>query len=152
MHAWYLDDPSHPVPPERLAAEGILHWALPTTEAEWAAPLQAIRDARGYVQMDQVHLGPTTPNLDGLCQKFWEEHLHTDEEIRFVVAGAGVFDLRDTADRWMRVHVAAGDLIVVPKDKYHRFALDDAGTITCKRLFKDMGGWTPVPRATQTAA
>ncbi len=152
MHAYLLDDPSQTLSPAHLAAEGILHWQMPTTEAQWAEPLQKIRDERGYVEMDQIFLGETTPNLQALTEKFYDEHLHTDEEIRFVVAGAGIFDLRDAGDRWMRVHVTAGDLIIVPANKYHRFALDDAQTITCKRLFQDTSGWTPVPRHAAAAA
>lgn len=151
MHAYYLDKPDQPLTGEQLAAEGILYWRLPTDEAGWSAPLQQIRDERGYVSMDQIHLGPTTPDLDALCTKFFAEHLHTDEEIRFVVEGAGIFDLRDQDDRWMRVHVEAGDLIIVPKDKWHRFTLDERKTITCKRLFKDTSGWTPVPRTQVTS-
>lgn len=146
MHAYLLDNPGHQLSAQDLAREGILHWNLPTTEADYAAPLQQIRESRGYVSMDQVHLGDATPDLDGLLTKFFGEHLHTDEEIRFVVEGAGIFDLRDREDRWMRVHVAAGDLIIVPANKYHRFALDTQRTITCKRLFQDNSGWTPVPR------
>jgi len=146
MRAYLMDQQDRDLGAAALRAEGILHWQLPTDEAAWAAPLQAIRDARGYVSMDQVHLDATTADLDGLLARFCAEHLHTDEEIRFVVAGSGIFDLRDASDRWMRVHVGAGDLIVVPAHKYHRFALDEARTITCKRLFQDASGWTPVPR------
>lgn len=146
MHAYLLDQPSSTLTATDLAAEGILHWVLPTDEADYTEPLQKIRDDRGYISMDQVHLGASTPDLDTLLTKFFGEHLHTDEEIRFVVEGAGVFDLRNREDRWMRVHVSAGDLIIVPANKYHRFALDDQKTITCKRLFQDNSGWTPVPR------
>ena len=147
MRAYLIDNPDTEIDAAALAAEGILHWSLPTDEASWAAPLQAIRDARGYVSMDQVHLGPETADLDALLDRFFAEHLHTDEEIRFVVAGSGIFDLRDVDDRWMRVHVGAGDLIIVPANKYHRFALDEGKTITCKRLFQDNSGWTPVARS-----
>ncbi len=146
MRAYYLDNPEHTLTAADLATEGILSWQLPVDEAGYAAPLQEIRESRGYVEMDQIHLGADTPDLEALCDKFFTEHLHTDEEIRFVVGGAGIFDLRDKDDAWMRVHVVPGDLIIVPKDKYHRFTLDEARTITCKRLFQDTTGWTPVNR------
>lgn len=146
MQAYLLDSPSTTLDAAALAAEGILYWSLPTDPEAYAAPLAAIRAERGYVEMDEVVLGAATPNLDALCSKFFTEHLHTDEEIRFVVGGAGIFDLRDKDDRWMRVHVVPGDLIIVPADKYHRFALDDQRAIHCKRLFQDASGWTPVNR------
>jgi len=145
MKAYYLDD-NAPIAAETLQREGILYWQLSADEADYAAPLAQIRDDRGYVQMDQIHLSPETPNIEALCDKFFAEHSHADEEIRFVVGGSGIFDLRDEADRWMRVEVVAGDLVIVPAGKHHRFTLDDNRLIPCKRLFKDTSGWSAIPR------
>lgn len=141
MHAYLLDNPAHALSNDVLAAEGILYWKLPTAEAEYAQPLDQIRKDRGYHSMDEVRLGDATPNLDALLHKFYREHQHSDEEIRFVVDGAGIFDLRNQDDAWMRVHVEPGDLIIVPAFKQHRFALDESRTIVCKRLFQNMDGW-----------
>ena len=57
--------------------------------------------------------------------------------------GEGVFDIRSSDDRWLRVKVERGDLIVVPAKRYHRFELTDAKSIRCVRLFKDQSGWVP---------
>ena len=146
MLAYYLEQSRKTVDASGLEREGIVTFSLPIEPAEFAAPLEKIRTRRGYVEMDEIHLAPNTPDIEALCAKFFQEHLHTDEEIRFVTAGGGIFDIRDRHDDWLRVHIDAGDLVVIPAHSYHRFTLDERRTITCKRLFKDTSGWTPVPR------
>jgi 1,2-dihydroxy-3-keto-5-methylthiopentene dioxygenase len=128
---------------EHLRHNGITYERLELDEHHFQPTLDTLARERGYVEQDIVELHPGTENLEAICNKFAAEHLHTDDEVRFVLAGAGIFDIRDEADRWMRVTVEAGDLIVVPKDRYHRFTLTDAMQIRCVRLFKDRGGWVP---------
>lgn len=140
MKAHYLDDET-PISTETLRAEGVLYDALPTDEPAYRAPIDALRTERGYVAEDVVALSPDTPNLDAICAKFLDEHSHTEDEVRFVLEGAGIFDIRSRDDRYMRVTVEAGDLIVVPEGRHHRFMLTEARHIRCVRLFKDPSGW-----------
>lgn len=142
MRAWLLADDT-PVNAATLNDEGIHYEAL-----EGQGPrLDAFAKAQGYVEQDVVALSPATPNLDAICAKFVDEHHHDADEVRFVLEGEGIFDIRDGADRWMRVVVEAGDLIVVPAGRHHRFLLTEARNIRCVRLFKDTDGWVPHYRA-----
>ena len=71
--------------------------------------------------------------------------------MRFVVDGAGIFDVRDTNDQWVRIEVDAGDLIIIPANKYHRFYLTSVKTIRCVRLFLNNEGWAPLYRQAEVA-
>lgn len=144
MKAFWLDD-SAEIGSETLRAEGVHHERLEVGAHD--APLDALMRANGYVERDEVELRPTTEGLDAICAKFDREHTHDEDEVRFVLEGEGIFDIRSRDDRWMRVVVGVGDLIVVPKDRNHRFLLTDARTIRCVRLFQDRSGWVPRYRA-----
>jgi 1,2-dihydroxy-3-keto-5-methylthiopentene dioxygenase len=140
MKAHYLDD-SSPISIDTLRREGVLYETLPTDEASFRAPLDALSRERGYVKEDIVALSPDTPNLDAICQKFIGEHFHTEDEVRFVLEGEGIFDIRSGDDRYMRITVERGDLIVVPGRRHHRFMLTEKKHIRCVRLFEDEAGW-----------
>lgn len=135
-----------------LRAEGVIYDQLDLDPARHGAPLQSFKEGQGYVQQDEVALRPDNPKLDEICAKFLDEHCHDEDEVRFVLDGAGIFDIRSRDDRWMRVEVEAGDLIVVPAGRWHRFLLTDTRSIRAVRLFKDAAGWVPHYRQVGAAA
>ena len=149
MRAYLLDQPNHFYAADDLRRIGVLHWRLPAAGSD--TEIERIKRERGYVDQDEVALSCETPNLDAICAKFDKEHYHTLDEVRFVVDGEGIFDVRDTNDQWVRIEVGAGDLIIIPANKYHRFYLTAAKTIRCVRLFLNNEGWAPLYREAEVA-
>ena len=133
-----------------LARAGVHYEQRTVDPGAYQPMLDALGAERGYVAQDVVELQPSTPDLDAICDKFADEHLHTDDEVRYVLEGEGIFDIRSADDRWMRVVVEPGDLLVVPAHRYHRFLLTERKHIRCVRLFKDSSGWAPQYRAPKT--
>ena len=146
IRAYPLNDPAQPLAAAELKTHGILSWSVPPDEAARQAAIETIKREQGYVDHDFIELDAGTPNLDAICARFDREHSHTEDEVRFVVDGEGIFDVRDAADRWIRIEVSEGDLIVIPARKHHRFYLTGQKRIRCMRLFVNHDGWSPLYR------
>ncbi len=146
-------DPAKDTPPSTadLARIGVRHEQCAPDSADLSGMLDRIMAERGYLERDEIALTPSTPELDELLAKFAREHLHEDDEVRYVLEGGGIFDLRSADGPWLRVEVGPGDLLVVPARLYHRFFLTDARTIRCVRMFKDTTGWVPHYREAEPA-
>lgn len=98
IEAWYMDaseadqrlqhrqEPNVPVSSEELNALGVLQWSL--TGSEDDAELAKIREARGYSYKDVVDIHKDRmPGYETKLKTFFEEHIHTDEEIRYILDG-----------------------------------------------------------------
>jgi 1,2-dihydroxy-3-keto-5-methylthiopentene dioxygenase len=103
--------------------------------------LERMKQAGGYVTADVISLYADTPNLEAICAKFDKKHLHTEDEVRFVVQGRGVFTLFPEKGDALDVELHPGDFISVPKRYHHLFTLCADKNITCIRLFVDAAGW-----------
>ena len=108
---------------------------------EYAPEISQVKEKGGYVTADVINVSPQTPNLDALLQKFNKEHIHTEDEVRFTVAGKGIFHLHPEGGPVFGVTVETGDMINVPKGMKHWFNLCDDRSIRCIRFFEDAAGW-----------
>jgi len=111
--------------------------------AAYAAEIDRLKAAGGYVTADVIDVSPQTPNLDAMLAKFRKEHWHDEDEVRFILRGRGVFHIHPKDAPVMAIEVGPGDLIRVPRGTHHWFDLCSERDIRAIRLFQDVSGWTP---------
>ena len=99
---------------------------------------------KGYVTRDLIVIHEDIPGLPDMLAKFDKIHLHTDDEVRYILAGKGYFGFVEPDGGQFLLEVSAGDYINVPKNTEHWFEMRDSKRIKAVRYFIDMTGWTPV--------
>lgn len=123
----------------RLSAEATNEEIL----EEFSSEIESLKQRGGFVTADVINVNNETPNLDAMLAKFDKEHTHAEDEVRFTVAGRGLFHVHPAEGPVFAVEVESGDLINVPHGTKHWFNLCDDRAIRCIRLFEDPAGWTP---------
>jgi len=108
--------------------------------AAYSTQVDSLKDQHGFTTADVISLNPDHPDRATLRQKFLSEHTHSDFEVRFFVAGQGLFYIHHH-DRVYAVLCQSGDLISVPAGARHWFDMGEAPSFTCIRLFSDPQGW-----------
>jgi len=162
MRAYYFDnvpgdqrlphDSGKAVDLDHLRSLRVRYWTVPQ-EPGYEAAIDKIAEEEGYKNRDTINV--TKEGLGDLYETklaaFFDEHLHEDDEIRYILSGSGFFDVREhPSDQWIRIHISSGDLLVIPAGIYHRFTLDELNAIKALRLFKDEPKWTPYSRSEET--
>lgn len=103
-----------------------------------------ISERRGYKAADVISLSDSNPKLDDLLKNFQRKHIHTDDEVRYIVSGHGVFIIQGQDERFFEVHLTPGDLISVPENITHYFTLAEDRKVVAVRIFVTTEGWVPV--------
>ncbi|KAJ4379126.1 1,2-dihydroxy-3-keto-5-methylthiopentene dioxygenase [Didymella sp. IMI 355093] len=140
-------DSGRSVDPSYLANLGVIYRHVTSDEE-----VNALAKERSYKNRDEITVSPEKMGdiYEDKVKSFFHEHLHEDEEIRYILDGAGFFDVRSEGDDWVRIWLEQGDLIVLPAGIYHRFTTDDKNYIKAMRLFKEEPKWTPLNRSVET--
>lgn len=168
-------DSGKAVTTDALARVGVLYLHAPSL-----TDVDALASERGYKNRDEVKVSPQTMGdaYEDKVRSFFHEHLHEDEEIRYIRGGRGYFDVRNEGDEWVRIELEKDDLIILPPGIYHRFTTDETNVselifpcsrdasgvvlgpaanwsmrlmqyVHAMRLFKEEPKWTPLNRSNE---
>lgn len=115
-------DSGRSVDPDYLQKLGVIYHHVPEVSG-----VDEIAASRNYKNRDEVTISPEKMGdiYEEKVKTFFSEHLHEDEEIRYILDGAGYFDVRSEGDDWVRIWLEKGDLIILPSGIYHRFTTDE---------------------------
>jgi 1,2-dihydroxy-3-keto-5-methylthiopentene dioxygenase len=108
--------------------------------AAYRADIDRLRSEEGYQAVDVISLTPDHPDRATLRAKFLNEHTHSEDEVRFFVAGRGQFTLH-IGDKVYETLCVQGDLIGVPDGTRHWFDMSETPYFIAIRLFTNKEGW-----------
>ncbi|KAK0481756.1 ARD/ARD' family-domain-containing protein [Armillaria novae-zelandiae] len=135
MHAYHFDNlpgdqrlphnSASPVSLDTLKSMNVLYMNIPVDGYE--ERLATVAKEGDYKNHDIISISKEGlgDQYNAKIKAFYEEHMHEDDELRYLLAGSGYFDIREApTDSWIRLALTAGDLIALPAGIYHRFTLD----------------------------
>lgn len=108
--------------------------------AAYRGDIDRLMDEAGYQAVDVISLAPDHPDRATLRQKFLNEHTHSEDEVRFFVAGSGQFTLH-VGGKVYDILCEQGDLIGVPDGTRHWFDMSESPYFVAIRLFTNKEGW-----------
>jgi 1,2-dihydroxy-3-keto-5-methylthiopentene dioxygenase len=108
--------------------------------AAYRADIDKLVAENGFRTVDVVSIAPDNPNKDAMRAKFLDEHFHKEDEVRFFVAGSGLFTLH-VGDRVYEIRCEQGDLVGVPDGTTHWFDMGPEPSFVAIRFFTEPDGW-----------
>jgi 1,2-dihydroxy-3-keto-5-methylthiopentene dioxygenase len=106
----------------------------------YRADIDRLIAENGFKSVDVVSISPDHPQREAMRAKFLDEHFHKEDEVRFFVAGSGLFTLH-VDDKVYEIRCEAGDLIGVPDSTTHWFDMGPEPSFCAIRFFTEPDGW-----------
>jgi 1,2-dihydroxy-3-keto-5-methylthiopentene dioxygenase len=119
--------------------------------AAYREDIERISAERGFTTVDVVSIAADNPKRDQMRATFLDEHFHKEDEVRFFVAGSGLFTLH-VGDRVYEIECVKDDLIAVPDGTTHWFDMGAEPEFVAIRFFQQPDGWVGHFTGTDIAA
>ncbi|MCL1633889.1 acireductone dioxygenase [Luteimonas sp. SX5] len=123
------------------AAQPIQPGATPEeVMAAYKTDIDRLVKQHGFKTVDVVSIAPDNPNRAEMRKKFLDEHFHKEDEVRFFVAGSGLFTLH-VGGKVYEIECVKDDLIAVPDGTTHWFDMGPEPSFVAIRFFTEPDGW-----------
>jgi len=106
----------------------------------YRADIDRLVSERGFKSVDVVSIAPNHPDREQMRSKFLDEHFHKEDEVRFFVAGSGLFTLHIDGKVY-EIQCVQGDLVAVPDSTPHWFDMGPEPSFVAIRFFTEPDGW-----------
>ncbi|TKR82795.1 hypothetical protein L596_016474 [Steinernema carpocapsae] len=154
VRAWYLSDKvedqrdeCHRDPPEfcgleKLSEVGFYYRYVIENRTEG---LKKVTAEFGYDYQDEITINQEQlPDYEIIIKKFFNEHIHKDDEARYIVDGSGYFDVRDKeVQTGGFVSLLKRATLALTAGVYHRFTVDSNDYVHAVRFFPCLGCFLP---------
>merc|ERR1712154_69526 len=101
-----------------------------------------IKKKYNFKTKDVVSVTPSNPNKTVFRNKFLDEHIHSDFEVRYFVDGAACFYIHLFGKKEVvRIECSKGHLLTVPANTKHWFDMGPNPYFKCIRFFGIEDGW-----------
>ncbi len=108
--------------------------------AAYRADIDRLVAENGFKTVDVVSIAPDNPNKDATRTQFLDAHFHKEDEVRFFVAGSGLFSLH-VGGKVYEIRCEQGDLVGVPDSTTHWFDMGPEPSFIAIRFFTEPDGW-----------
>lgn len=100
----------------------------------------------GYQQWEVISLSNATADLEAELAELEEMHTHGDEGAHAILSGNGILSMKaDEETGYIDIELTAGDVIAIPENTPHSFALMKNKEVIAVRLTIKENGWTVSP-------
>lgn len=106
----------------------------------YKADIDRLVAENGFKTVDVVSIATDNPNRAEMRKKFLDEHFHKEDEVRFFVAGSGLFTLH-VDGKVYEIECVKDDLIAVPDGTTHWFDMGPDPSFVAIRFFTEPDGW-----------
>ncbi|KAH7723496.1 Protein K07E1.1 [Aphelenchoides avenae] len=137
--------PHHCFPPQRLNPDeltkksGALYYKLDLDDpVACSKRLKLMKIERSFNREDTYTLdAQATIDFEDKIADSFKEREYGQDTARMVIEGAAYFDIETTDERWIRIMVEYGDLVIIPAGRMHRMTTTPKNFVKLRRFFKE---------------